>query len=126
MVDRIDPDATGAWDITTLSGARYRLRIPPDGRATVVRVPTTRPRPYWPRSVQLRRDHEPIEVVTWGSLDQLLGPLPGIIVGQCMLLVLEPLSTTGTATVRLTTPVLNIDPVSGTGGAVARSRTGKQ
>lgn len=111
MVDRIDPDATGAWDITTLSGARYRLRIPPDGRTTVVRVPEGEPRPRWPRAVPLRRDHEPLEVVTWGSLDQLLGPLPGIIVGQCMLLVLEPLGPAGTATVRLTTPVLSVTPL---------------
>jgi len=108
-MDRIDPDATGTWDVITLSGARYRLDVPPDGRASIVRVPQDQPAAAdWPPSASLRRDHRPIEVVAWGSWDQLDGLQPGVIVGECMVLVLEPLGAAGLATTRITTPVAAI------------------
>ncbi|GAA3221207.1 hypothetical protein ACFP63_00365 [Oerskovia jenensis] len=109
MIERIDPEQTGVWDITTYSGAVYRLRVPPDARATVVR------RPGIGGSAPqrgLRRDHTPIEVVAWGSYDHLDGLTAGISLGRCVLFVLEPLGPDGEATVRVTTPVAGIAPRS--------------
>lgn len=105
MITHLDPDATGTWDIRTLSGTRYRLEIPMDGRARVWRYPNR----DGERGPVLRHDIQPVQLVAWGTYDQMLGLTDGISVGTCMCLVLEPLSPAGTATVRLTTPVLSID-----------------
>jgi hypothetical protein len=108
-MDRIEPDATGTWDVITLSGARYRLAIPADGRASIVRVPQDQPAAgNWPKSAPMRHDNEPIEVIAWGAWDQMNGLLPGVMVGDCMVLVLEPLGASGLATTRITTPVAMI------------------
>lgn len=105
---RIAADAVGRWEIETFASTTYLLDVPADGRATIARVPDP-----WdgaevaPHSTTLRKDGQPLVLIAWGHWDQLTGLQPEIVVGSCMLLLLEPLHH-GDATARLTTPVVSI------------------
>lgn len=123
MSDRIEPAQCGTWDVLTFSGAQYRLHVPADGRTTVARVPAG-PGLGSGRegsgSTSFQGDERAIEVVTLGSYDQFAGLVPGVQVGLCMVLVLEPLSTAGNAVVRITTPVVEIVEVDPPGTPATR------
>ena len=104
----IPADAVGRWDIETFASTTYVLDVPPDARATISRVPDPSDSDHdAPPSRTMRRDQEPLILIGWGHWDQMAGLQPGIVVGSCMLLLLEPLSH-GAATARLSTPVVSI------------------
>lgn len=105
-VPQIDEDATGVWQIITLTRQRLLLPLPADGRASIVSLGD-------PRALLSGRarpaDLESAELVTWGRYSVLTGIGAGISVGQSMVLVLEPLSPQGVAAVVITAPVERIE-----------------
>lgn len=100
----IRPWDTGRWLIVTITGDRSLLEVPLDGRTT-----------WWAPAPHARRvtgaeatGRSPTEVVAWGSYNLIEGLHAGICVGDCLLLVTEPLTPDGFAPARLSTPVASI------------------
>lgn len=112
-MDSVDPFTKhGRWLVGTASGARHLFDSrDPDTPVTVVRVAPGGVLPAVGFELtELRRDGKPIRVasVIHATVD---GAEPGVLVGEDMLLTLEPLDPSASVTLRRTTPVVSIDAI---------------
>ena len=98
----LEPGAIGTWVITTETGSRYVLNLTPDGPSTISREPAPRD------GIAMRRDLQDVELISWQSHRAALGGDPALLLGDCLLLVLEPLSEGAEHTVRITSAVVAI------------------
>lgn len=112
-MDSVDPFTKhGRWLVGTASGARHLFdSTDPSQPVTIVRIA---PEGVVPAAgfelAALRRDGSPVRVasVLHRTAD---GVSDGVLVGEDMLLSLEPLDPAATVTLRRTTPVTSIECV---------------
>lgn len=108
----VDPFRTpGRWVVTTASAARHLIdSTDPDAPVTITRLANGADHPPddGMRLAELRRDGQALQLLALRHIDPAGHIGDGIAVGADMQLTLEPLAAAATATVRRTTPVLNI------------------
>jgi hypothetical protein len=103
---QITQDETGVWQIITVTHQHILLSLPPDGRASITVLATFRDLAEAANgSVELASS----ELVTWGSYGVVAGMGAGIKVGRSAVLVLEPLTRSGIASVIFTAPIERIE-----------------
>jgi hypothetical protein len=111
-VQDIDPEETGTWAMQTIAGTAAVLSVPPDTRASWAEsdpraggCPRHTAGPA-PRS----HPHPRVEVVVaFCSYDLLDGIIPGIHVGECAVVLLEPMGSDGRTQAVVTAPVASIE-----------------
>jgi hypothetical protein len=100
----LEPDATGVWQITTETGTRYVLDLPPDGAAHVSRIPS-------PTDVGdgVHRGLEGVLLISWECHRATIGADPAVLLGDRLVLVMEPLSPGAELSIRITSAVTRIE-----------------
>ncbi|MCG7286394.1 hypothetical protein MHY85_10480 [Cellulomonas sp. ACRRI] len=109
-----DPTATRAlWLVTTASGARHLIDTRAgDGAATVTRVRAgSGDAADGSPLADLRRDGEPLRLVSVSYMAEEGMAVEGIRVGSDMHLIVEPLAAGVWFTVRRTTPVTAVEMI---------------
>jgi len=105
-VQQITQEQTGVWQIITVTNQHLLLSLPSDGRARIMVLATFSDLVEAASgTVELPSS----ELVTWGSYGVVEGMGAGIKVGQSAVLVLEPMTRNGIATVVFTTPIERIE-----------------
>lgn len=99
-------NATGTWCLTSQSGTRHLLRLLPGTAPVAARLPdlTT--------GHAMRGDHHDLLLLTWYAQRDDDGAMPDLTIGDCLVMVLEPLSPHAQLTVRLTSPIVAIEQLA--------------
>lgn len=105
-VQQITQEQTGVWQLITVTNQHILLFLPPDGRASITVLTTFRD---LVEAASGTVGLPASELVTWGSYGVEAGMGAGIRVGQSAVLVLEPMTRNGIATVVFTTPIERIE-----------------
>lgn len=105
-VELITQNETGVWQIITITQQHILLFLPPDGRASIIRLASFRDLiEAASGSVGLPSS----ELVAWGSYGVVAGMSGVVMVGRSAVLVLEPITRNGIATAIFTAPIERIE-----------------
>lgn len=99
-------DATGTWCLTSQSGTRHVLRLPPDAPSLATR------RPASGSADLMRGDNEDLPLLAWYAQRDDDGAAPDLTIGDCLVMVLRPLQQDAQLTVRLTSPIVAIEQLT--------------
>lgn len=98
----LESDATGDWQVTTGMGTRYMLHLPKCGDASVMRLSSGA------GGNQTPHDRHRLRLFSWQSHRAARGADPALLLGDRLVLVMEPLSPGAEYSVHITSPVTAI------------------